>query len=100
MNSTARSAVVSSEVVWAVVRRPNLWWTALRQIGRMAPRKWWRQSPFLPIPPESYLEFRMVTQYGGGHGQPLANANANDVVDYLRWCQQWNRTQRRQRRLR
>ena len=71
-----------------------------RQIWRMAPRRWWRQSPFLPIPPESYLEFRMVTQYGGGHGQPLASASADDVVDYLRWCRQWNRTQKRQQRLR
>ena len=98
MNSSARSAVVSPPVVWAVVRRPSLWATACRQIARMAPRKWWSRPPFLPVPSEEYLEFRMVTQYGGGHGAPLSQADATDVVDYLRWCKDWNRADRQRAR--
>lgn len=91
-----RSSLVTPGVVFAVAVRPHLWGTAIRQISRLAPRHWWRRPPFLPVPPADYLEFRMVTQYGGGHG---SNGSARDdirpvdVVDYLQWCKQWNRSQ-------
>lgn len=77
-------------IVWAVVRRPSLWWTAIRQLGRMTPEGWWRTKPFLPVPPTEYLEFRLVTQYGGGHGRSRPDIEVADVVDYLRWCKAWN----------
>lgn len=77
--------------VVAVVVRPWLWTTAVRQVLRLAPRGWWRRAPFLPLPPADYMEFRMVTQYGGGHGQPGVPVRPHDVVDYLAWCRDWNR---------
>ncbi len=66
----------------AVVVRPGLWATAVRQVFRLAPRGWWRHPPFLPFPDRDYLRFRLQTQYGdAGHA-----AAAPDVVAYLRWC--------------
>lgn len=87
---TSKNSFVSVGVVAAVLRRPSLWVTAIRQIGLLAPRRWWATAPFLPIPPQNYIEFRLVTQYGGGHGEPQEDIRPVDVVDYLRWCKQWN----------
>lgn len=66
---------------WAVIRRPALWLTALRQCVRLAAPGWWRRPPFLPLPDQAYLRFRMETAYGArGVPQP------EDLVGYLEWC--------------
>ena len=65
----------------AVLRRPHLWFTAVRQAGRSIPQRWWRQAPFVPFPDRTYLRFRLETAYGS-HGSP----RVDDVVRYLEWC--------------
>ena len=74
-------------IVRAVATRPTLWPTALRQLRVSAPPGWWHRAPFLPLPRADYLRFRLVTQYGDVGHQP----EADDVISYLAWCQQWNR---------
>ncbi len=69
----------------AVVRHPALWGTALRQIAKLAPRGWWRRSPFLPLPDAAYMKFRMVTAYGGDGSDP----RPEDLLTYLHWCKAW-----------
>jgi len=89
------SAVGSSPVspAWAaraavaVVVRPWLWGTAVRQVGRLAPSGWWRRSPHLPLPDPGYLHFRLVTAYGGDGREPTVA----DLVTYLHWCRAWPR---------
>ena len=71
-------------LVAAVVARPRLWGTALRQCRRTAAPGWWRRSPFLPLPGGDYLRFRLVTQYGSDDARVVAS----DVIDYLAWCRQ------------
>ena len=66
----------------AILRRPDLWWTAARQVRRMAPDRWWRARPFLPLPSPEYLRFRVVTQYGDSRHR----ADPADVLNYLSWC--------------
>ncbi len=73
--------------VGAVLRRPDLWPTALVQAVRLAPRGWWRRAPHLPVPSADYLRFRMLTQYGGEG--TVADARAEDLVTYLEWCREW-----------
>jgi hypothetical protein len=73
---------LSGGAVWAVVRRPSLWGTAVVQLFRLAPRGWWRRAPFLPAPDPGYLAFRLETMYGDPEHVPAAT----DVVTYLRWC--------------
>jgi hypothetical protein len=70
----------------AVGPHPSLWFTALRQAGRLAEPGWWRRPPFLPLPAPDYLRFRMETAYGGAGDQPPA---PEDLVTYLRWCRNW-----------
>jgi hypothetical protein len=74
-------------VVFAVARHPSLWATAIRQAGRLVPSRWWTRAPYLPVPSREYLEFRLVTQYGDISRRP----EAQDVVNYLRWCRDWQR---------
>jgi glucokinase len=61
----------------ALVRRPDLWPAALR----LAPPKWWRRWPPLPIPPADYLRFRIETMYGSA-----GELDGHDLVRYLEWC--------------
>ena len=72
-------------VLGAVGRRPDLWVVGLRQALRLAGRRWWARPPFLPLPPASYLRFRMVTAHGGD-GSAAPEVMARDVVVYLEWC--------------
>ena len=71
-----------STVVSAIARRPDLWWTAVRELRNLAPRLWWRSPPHLPVPDRRLWEFRMVTAYG----RPDAVPDRTDVVSFLEWC--------------
>lgn len=77
---------IPARALWAVVRRPWLWWTALVVALRLAPTGWWRRAPHLPLPDPAYLRFRMVTAYGGEGDAP---ADPDDLVTYLQWCRAW-----------
>ena len=72
----------SGTLVTAVLLRPDLWWTALGELRRLAPRLWWRSSPHLPLPDRRLWEFRMVTAYGRTDATPTRA----DVVSFLEWC--------------
>ena len=72
--------------VAAVVRHPNLWPTAIRQLVRTVPSRWWRRPPFLPLPDAAYLKYRVHTAYGAA-GRPVHN----EIVSYLRWCREHDR---------
>lgn len=74
-------------VVTAVAMRPTLWAAAIRQVGRLAPRGWWRRRPFLPLPAPDYLAFRNQTMYGGSGQVP----DPGDVCIYLQWCRDFPR---------
>ena len=75
-------------MVLGVLRRPSLWPTAVHQVFVLARRGWWRRPPFLPLPGERYLAFRLVTAYGDADRPP----ESADVVAYLRWCRTWRRS--------
>ena len=71
-------------IVIAVLCRPSLWITALTQLYRLTPRRWWARAPFLPVPTREYIRFRVLTQYGErGHTLEVA-----DVLSYLRWLKE------------
>ena len=67
--------------VFAVVRRPDLWATAIR-VGRdHAPPRWWRRRPFLPLPDSDWMAFRYETAFAERTGRP----SPDEVIDYLEW---------------
>jgi hypothetical protein len=65
----------------AVLRRPHLWFAAVRQISRAVPMRWWTRSPFVPLPDRAYVRFRLETAYGKD-----ASPRVADVLRYLEWC--------------
>lgn len=69
----------------AVLRRPDLWTTAVRAGLSLAPRGWWRRRPFLPVPSEGWTHFRLVTAYGGDGTE----FDADDLVTWLEWRKTW-----------
>ncbi len=78
--------LVIGKILVRLLSRPGLWWTFVLQVAGLVPTGWWRQAPFLPVPPQSYLEFRTGTL--AGKSGP-AGSNLDDAVlyvDYLRWC--------------
>ena len=78
--------------MFAVLRRPSLWWVALRQAVALVPPGWFRRAPFLPVPSREYLRFRMVTAHGGSGAVAL---DPHEVVTYLEWCAAWPAVARR-----
>lgn len=76
------------QLIGAVIVRPRLWVSALRQAKRLIPREWWRNGSHLPVPTRAYIDFRMTTQYGHGTHQP----EIADVIDYLEWSKDWHST--------
>lgn len=78
-------------VLWvavvAVVPRPALWATALRQARRLAPRRWWRRAPFLPMPDAAWVGFRLQTMYGSADAQ----VEPGEIRRWLAWCRQLER---------
>ena len=90
--SAAATGGLASAIV-AVVVRPGLWITAVRQVFVLAPPGWWHRWPFLPLPDRGYLAFRLQTAYGSSDA-PL---QPHDVVTYLHWCRAWPRVTGRAR---
>ena len=101
MSRPDRSGIgVPPRAVLAVLRRPDLWWTGVRQAQVLAPDGWWRRPPHLPLPDPAYLRFRMVTAHGGdgsarggdgsargGDGTGVdAREVGRELVTYLEWC--------------
>jgi hypothetical protein len=85
-----RSAGAWTGAVVAVVVRPALWPTAVRQALVLAPSGWWRRRPYLPLPDRDFLAFRLETMYGAGAAAP----EPDDLVAYLRWCRNSRRSVR------
>lgn len=74
--------IALTRVAAAVLARPRLWPTALRQVLVLAPSGWWRRWPPLPRPDPEWLRFRLQTQYGDPDHPP----SPGDVVAWLEWC--------------
>ena len=70
----------------ALLRRPDLW----RVAAGLAPPRWWRRWPPIPLPPIDYRKFRLETMYGDGS----ASLDGRDLIVYLEWCRRMRRLAR------
>ena len=73
--------MINRAVLGEVIRRPHLWATAVSAAVAFAPRGWWRQRPFVPIPDAEMVKWRIATAYGSSE----ADVDPADVVAYLEW---------------
>lgn len=68
-------------MVELALRRPRAIPHLLRAAWAFRARHWYRRPPFLPLPPRSYLRWRLDTAYG----DPDAVPPPDDFVRYLAW---------------
>lgn len=60
---------------------PRLALDLLRLAWAFRARRWYTEFPFLPVPPDEYLRWRMHTAYGDECAVP----SVEDVVRFARW---------------
>jgi len=65
----------------ALMSKPSLWASSVRQIFILAKNRWFLHSPFLPFPTKDFLEFRLVTYHGEAEKLP----DVKVVVAWLAW---------------
>lgn len=77
--------------VGLALRRPRTIPNLLRAAWAFRARDWHRRPPFLPIPPASYLRWRLETAYG----DPEAHPSPDEMERYLTWGTRMRREMRR-----
>ncbi len=75
------------------LRRPRTIPHLLRSAWAFRARDGYRRAPFLPLPPVSYLRWRLDTAYGDPAFEPGADA----MERYLSWGTRMRREMRRRR---
>ena len=63
------------------ITRPRLLVLLLGAAWRFRRRDWYRHAPFLPLPPEDYMRWRLYTAFGDEKAQP----DVHQLEAYLRW---------------
>lgn len=71
-----------TRIVGAVLRKPGLVLELVAASWTFRARGWYRRFPFLPLPPRTYLDWRMETAYG----DPDAVPPPEELARFLRWA--------------
>jgi hypothetical protein len=73
--------------VGMTLRRPLLIRDMLGAAWAFRARRWYARAPFLPVPPTSYLRWRLETAYGDSGAVPPAA----EAARFLRWATRMRR---------
>ncbi len=68
-------------------RRPRVIPAMLGAAWAFRGRAWYRRFPFLPVPPASYMRWRMETAFGDAGAEP----SMDDLERYLLWTARMRR---------
>lgn len=74
-------------MVALALRRPTLIPALVGLAWATRRRGWYRRFPFLPLPPASYVRWRLETAYG----DPEADVPADELERYVRWTHRMRR---------
>ncbi|MBI4410474.1 MAG: hypothetical protein HY561_12245 [Gemmatimonadetes bacterium] len=74
-------ALVVRRLLGLALRDPRVLGPLVRAGWRFRARGWYRRPPFLPLPPDDYLAWRLHTAYGNAEATP----SAAELRRYLRW---------------
>lgn len=78
-------------MVGLAFRRPGAIPHLLRAAWTFRGRGWYRRFPFVPLPPRSYLRWRLETAYGDPEYRP----SDAELLRYLAWTTDMRREMRR-----
>lgn len=74
-------AGLSVQLAVRALINPRLALDLLRVLWSFRARRWYTKPPFLPLPPATYIRWRMYTAYGDEAAVPPAE----DVIRFARW---------------
>jgi len=69
------------ELFFALLWKPSLWRTSIKQIFILAKNRWPLTPPFLPFPSNDFLEFRIIAYQGKSEKLPEVDV----VITWLTW---------------
>lgn len=72
---------LSFQLAMRSLANPRLGLDLLRLTWRFRHRHWYRRPPFLPLPAQSYMRWRMYTAYGSEDAIPPAG----DIIAFATW---------------
>jgi hypothetical protein len=78
-------------MVGLALSRPRLILHLVRAAWAFRARGWYMRPPFLPLPPRSYLRWRMETAYGDADHTP----DAREIARYVVWSTRMRQLMRR-----
>lgn len=70
-----------AKIAGMAIRRPRMIPYLIRAAWAFRARGWYRRPPFVPLPPKSYLRWRLETAYGDADAEPPID----DFERYLVW---------------
>jgi hypothetical protein len=73
--------VLAAKLAARAVVSPRLAADLLAAAWAFRRREWWRRTPFLPLPDQTYLRWRMYTAYADEDAVPPVE----DVIRFARW---------------
>ncbi len=83
--------MITWQLLGTVAVRPRLWGEGTRTLLAVAPLRWWRKRPFLPVPDQSYASWRLAT----AHGDASIPLSSDELISYLEWRRRQHRPLRR-----
>ena len=81
MTFDPKELMLYSRIAAMVIRRPRMIPYLIRASWAFRSRYWYLRPPFLPLPPSSYLRWRLDTAYG----DPDATPPIDEMERYLVW---------------
>ena len=92
MSQTFTQSGLTGAKVWKTwvthpVRAILILWELLCFLCRARPHEWWKRTPFLPLPPREYLDWRLETAYGNTH--PSKKQVLYDLYHFGYWLHEF-----------
>jgi hypothetical protein len=72
---------LAGRLAWRGLVNPRLGLDLLKTAWAFRKREWWKRPPFLPLPDQPYLRWRMYTAYADEDAVPPLE----DVIRFARW---------------
>jgi hypothetical protein len=89
--SSSRGIELYARMAGLALRRPGVIPQLVGAAWACRARDWYRRAPFLPLPPRTYLRWRMETAYGDPEHLP----EAREIERYVVWASRMRQMMRR-----
>jgi len=71
------------------MKHVRIGWALVQFYFRLIPRDWYRKPPYVPVPPASYVQWRLKTAYG--KHRPPWRAVVRDLWQFGDWLRTFDK---------